>query len=380
MTAVFDLRVQVGGDPRSCDEFKVLCAELAKLHHPACPDLDWARVEQCCAALFRRNGADLQSTVALVLARAHRHGLDGLLQGLVLLEALLGQWPRVWPVSDGTRREILDWLCGHLQAWLRGLAGLPASLEGLRQLQARLEHLRLLLAAQLSVPLASLALLQQHVAGLVLRLERSGLAQVGVPREPGLVVPLVIVAPPALPPLPPPPMPQLWVPASPRRPGRVLGWMLGLVVVLGLGAWAGWSHWQADQAAREARAPLDLGGLGLFQAGSVELVPDSSRTLVAALLQIKARPGWLVVITGHADASGDEAYNLRLSRQRAGVVRDWLQRMGDLPDSCFAVQGAAASQPLASNDSAAGRATNRRVDIRVVPQAQPCGLARSPSH
>jgi type VI secretion system protein VasL len=49
-----------------------------------------------------------------------------------------------------------------------------------------------------------------------------------------------------------------------------------------------------------------------------------------------------------------------------------MQRMGDIPDSCFAVQGVAANQPIASNDTESGRAANRRVDISLVPQAGAC--------
>ncbi|MDU9394880.1 OmpA family protein [Pseudomonas sp. zfem002] len=376
MTAVFDMRVQVGGDPRHCEEFQALCAELAKLHHPACPDLDWDKVEQLCAALFRRNGADLQSTVALVLARARCHGLDGLIQGLVLLEALLGQWPRLWPNSDATRLEILDWLCVQLQGWLRGVTLMPSTLAVVLQLQTRLESLRLLLAPQVSAPLASLGLLQQYVAGLLLRLEGAGLPSVAVERGGAeRVVPLLIVTPPPLPPPAPPPVPELFVPAPPRRRGRALGWVLGLVVLLGLSVWAGWSHWRDDQAlVRQLPTEIDLGSLGLFAPGSVELAPEATRPLVEALVRIKAQPGWQIVITGHTDTSGEEAYNQRLSRERAMAVRDWLQRMGDIPQACFVVQSAAASQPLASNDSAAGRAANRRVEIRLVAQGQGCGV------
>jgi type VI secretion system protein VasL len=88
---------------------------------------------------------------------------------------------------------------------------------------------------------------------------------------------------------------------------------------------------------------------------------------------IKAQPGWLIVIAGHADPSGDVSKNLELSRARARAVRDWMQSMSDIPDSCFAIQGFAASQPLASNDTESGRAANRRVDIRLVPQQGACG-------
>ncbi|WP_308701340.1 type VI secretion system ImpA family N-terminal domain-containing protein [Pseudomonas trivialis] len=61
MTALFEMRIRVGGDPRGFSEFTVLRDELAKLSHPACPDVDWAKVEQSCLVLFQHNGADLQT-------------------------------------------------------------------------------------------------------------------------------------------------------------------------------------------------------------------------------------------------------------------------------------------------------------------------------
>ncbi|MCY1184437.1 hypothetical protein D9M73_251320 [compost metagenome] len=51
-----------------------------------------------------------------------------------------------------------------------------------------------------------------------------------------------------------------------------------------------------------------------------------------------------------------------------------MQRMGGIPDSCFAVQGFGKSQPIASNDTEEGRQANRRVDIRLVPEVGACGL------
>lgn len=81
----------------------------------------------------------------------------------------------------------------------------------------------------------------------------------------------------------------------------------------------------------------------------------------------------MIVISGHADAQGDATKNLDLSRARASAVRDWMQRMGDIPDGCFAVQGVAAGQPIGSNHTQSGRAANRRVDIRLVPESGACG-------
>ncbi|MCO7515185.1 OmpA family protein [Pseudomonas guariconensis] len=120
--------------------------------------------------------------------------------------------------------------------------------------------------------------------------------------------------------------------------------------------------------------PVRLDSLSLFASGSAELKPGSAKVLINALVGIKAQPGWLIVIAGHTDATGDPQRNLVLSRARAGAVRDWMQRMGDIPDSCFAVQGFGAGHPISSNDTPEGRAANRRVDIRLVPESEACAL------
>lgn len=115
-----------------------------------------------------------------------------------------------------------------------------------------------------------------------------------------------------------------------------------------------------------------LDSLSLFNSGSAQLKPESTKFLVNALASIKAQPGWLIVITGHTDATGSDEQNLRLSRARAAAVHDWIQHMGDIPSNCFAVQGLGASEPVASNDTEQGRSANRRVEIRLVPEAGAC--------
>lgn len=117
---------------------------------------------------------------------------------------------------------------------------------------------------------------------------------------------------------------------------------------------------------------IHLDSLSLFGTGSARLKPESTRVLVNALVDIRAQPGWLIVIAGHTDSTGSAEHNLQLSRARAGAVHDWMLRMSDIPDSCFAVQGFGASQPIASNDTDQGRSANRRVEIRLVPEAGAC--------
>jgi outer membrane protein OmpA-like peptidoglycan-associated protein len=136
------------------------------------------------------------------------------------------------------------------------------------------------------------------------------------------------------------------------------------------------SHRQATSGpmALPASEPVRLDSLSLFSPGSARLKPDSTRVLINALVGIKAQPGWLIVIAGHTDATGDAAQNLRLSRERAAAVHEWMLHVGGIPDSCFAVQGFGASQPIAGNDTEAGRAANRRVDIRLVPEVGACAF------
>jgi len=141
------------------------------------------------------------------------------------------------------------------------------------------------------------------------------------------------------------------------------------------------SHKQPPEAPRPAKIPqpVRLDSLSLFAPGSADLKPGSTKVLISALVNIKAQPGWLIVIAGHTDATGSPVQNLELSRARAASVRDWMQRMGDIPDSCFAVQGFGASKPVASNDTEGGRAANRRVDIRLVPEVGACVLPTAAS-
>lgn len=117
-----------------------------------------------------------------------------------------------------------------------------------------------------------------------------------------------------------------------------------------------------------------LDSLSLFDSGKAELKAGSTKVLVNALVDIKARPGWLIVVAGHTDITGSAQRNQLLSRERAVAVRDWMRDTGDVPESCFAVQGYGDSRPVASNDTPEGRAQNRRVEISLVPQADACRM------
>jgi outer membrane protein OmpA-like peptidoglycan-associated protein len=74
----------------------------------------------------------------------------------------------------------------------------------------------------------------------------------------------------------------------------------------------------------------------------------------------------VVEVSGHTDSVGSDAYNQTLSEQRAQSVTNYLVGKG-LMRQRFEVVGMGERYPIASNETDAGRAQNRRVEIRVVP-------------
>jgi len=121
-----------------------------------------------------------------------------------------------------------------------------------------------------------------------------------------------------------------------------------------------------------------LDSMSLFDTGRWALKPGSTKLLVNSLVDIKAKPGWLIVVAGHTDSTGDDKSNQVLSLKRAESVRDWMRDTGDVPESCFAVQGYGENRPVATNETTEGRALNRRVEISLVPQANACQLPGNP--
>lgn len=377
MTALFEMRIRVGGDPRGFGKFTELRDELAKLSHPACPDVDWAKVEQLCLTLFHHNGAELQTAAAFALARSQRHGLEGMAQGVTLIESLCGEWSTVWPPMVSVRLDILAWLFTQWQSLLRNLRISTQTVPVLEHLNRELERLGTQLNRQGVAPQVTLQALRHQVGSLMQRLEHNAFAGELLPistriPEPAFVMPVVI--------LPAHPMPEVPPTVSQTRKSSIVLWLLALTVSIAL-VCGGW--WKSQMAGNHpspqaAHAPVRLDSLSLFDAGSAELKAGSTKVLINTLAHIKAQPGWLIVIVGHTDATGDCEQNLQLSYARALSVRDWMQRMGDIPDNCFAVQGVAGRQPIASNDTEFGRAANRRVDIQLVPQVGVCGRADQP--
>jgi outer membrane protein OmpA-like peptidoglycan-associated protein len=116
-------------------------------------------------------------------------------------------------------------------------------------------------------------------------------------------------------------------------------------------------------------AVVTLDSMSLFDSGKSQLRDGLNRFMVAALEMIKAHPDKRILVAGHTDNVGAPQANLKLSTARAEAVRDWLIDAAEIPATRFAIQGYGDTRPLTNNDTEAGRAKNRRVEITLVPDA-----------
>jgi outer membrane protein OmpA-like peptidoglycan-associated protein len=120
------------------------------------------------------------------------------------------------------------------------------------------------------------------------------------------------------------------------------------------------------QVKEEARGMvITLSGQVLFVTGKSELLPAAQDQLgvVAKALQDQGeiKP---IVVEGYTDSVGSESSNMTLSQARAEAVRSFLVSKG-LPSDKLTAVGKGKANPVASNDTADGRANNRRVEIIV---------------
>ncbi|MGE5692278.1 MAG: OmpA family protein [Candidatus Zixiibacteriota bacterium] len=114
----------------------------------------------------------------------------------------------------------------------------------------------------------------------------------------------------------------------------------------------------------EPDKPLVLKGVN-FQTGKAILLENSKKILDEVAVSLMAHPEVKVEVGGHTDATGSDAHNMNLSEQRATAVRNYLAEKGVKPENLF-VKGYGETTPIADNKTAAGRAQNRRVELKRV--------------
>lgn len=268
-------QLKTGADPRGLADYTALRDELAKLNHPARPDVDWLRVEQLSLALFRQNGVELQTASWYTLARTRLAGIAGLNEGLLILKALLiHQWGAMWPKQVHARVDILTGLSQRLQSVLRTLTLSYADLPQVYQAEQHLDALREVLQRLELKNVSQIGELCIFMHNTATRLENMDAgsdssvatlipaAAANLPLRPQVELKEVVSL---------PPLNEMWVDKAPEDPAeslqptsppqsvpRTRGWrsfIAGMLTMLILGAGALWG-WHKIDPAPESPLPL----------------------------------------------------------------------------------------------------------------------------
>jgi hypothetical protein len=115
---------------------------------------------------------------------------------------------------------------------------------------------------------------------------------------------------------------------------------------------------------------VTLSGSVLFASGAVDLLP-AARDRLTAVADVLKQTQQPLLIEGHTDSQGPDAFNEDLSYRRAERVREFLISQG-VPSDRVDVRGLGEYRPVASNATAEGRANNRRVEI-IIERGQAVG-------
>lgn len=125
-------------------------------------------------------------------------------------------------------------------------------------------------------------------------------------------------------------------------------------------------HWKGGQQEQIASDLEDFGRARIyginFDTDSDVIREESKPTLDRIAAVLKANPAWKLTVEGHTDSTGAAEHNRQLSQKRAESVKVYLQAAG-IDAARLQAAGLGATKPVASNDTALGRAQNRRVEL-----------------
>ena len=118
------------------------------------------------------------------------------------------------------------------------------------------------------------------------------------------------------------------------------------------------------QKTQDNRLKVMIPGDISFDPGRADIKPNFRPVLDQFAQSLVQNPATVIQIIGHTDATGNDAANIQLSRDRANATRDYLASRG-VTTNRITTDGRGEREPVASNDTEAGRARNRRVEIFV---------------
>ncbi|MFZ9970243.1 MAG: OmpA family protein, partial [Bacteroidia bacterium] len=102
-----------------------------------------------------------------------------------------------------------------------------------------------------------------------------------------------------------------------------------------------------------------------FDTDKSNLKSESEAELQRVFDWLEQNPKLRIEISGHTDSEGSDAYNLDLSKRRAGTVARYLVEKG-LNAQRIQFEGYGETQPMASNETEEGRAKNRRIEMKII--------------
>jgi outer membrane protein OmpA-like peptidoglycan-associated protein len=175
--------------------------------------------------------------------------------------------------------------------------------------------------------------------------------------------------------------------------GSVLGGLLGGVIggktgriigAVGGAAAGGYVGYKMDEQIKELKETTAGSGVDVtevdggeailvnlpdgvtFDVGSAVIQPNFRTTLDSVGNNLVQYPNSIIDVYGHTDSTGSDAFNQRLSEQRAQSVTNYMVSRG-VASTRIRWQGYGETQPIADNGTDFGRARNRRVEIKIIP-------------
>src|SRR5690606_30737081 len=103
----------------------------------------------------------------------------------------------------------------------------------------------------------------------------------------------------------------------------------------------------------------------LFDINKADLKSVAKSNIEGLAASLKDNPETNILVIGHTDDTGSDAYNYQLSEKRAASVRSYALSQG-ISSSRITTEGRGETEPIADNTTEAGRAQNRRVEIVIV--------------
>lgn len=104
----------------------------------------------------------------------------------------------------------------------------------------------------------------------------------------------------------------------------------------------------------------------LFSFDKAELTRKDKQTLDDFAAQLQSQKHYIIQVEGYTDSTGSADYNYQLSQHRADAVIQYLAQKYNVPAHKIFLIGLGKDNPVAQNTSSAGRAKNRRVDLRLM--------------